>query len=53
MTDKYNDVAMAFPPGRAPLVIAAFYDTDEHAKDMRDADQAVLAEVGRLAAVWQ
>jgi beta-lactamase class A len=52
MTDKYNDLAVAFPPGRAPLVVTAFYDTDEHATDMRDEDQAVLAEVGRLAAAW-
>lgn len=52
MTDKYNDIAIAFPPGRGPLVITAFYDTDEHARDMRDEDQAVLAAVGRLAAAW-
>ncbi len=52
MTDKYNDLAVVFPPGRAPVVITAFYDTDEHATEMRDADQAVLAEVGRLAAAW-
>lgn len=50
MTDKYNDLAVVFPPGRAPLVIAAYYDTDEHSADIRDADQAVLADVGRLVA---
>jgi beta-lactamase class A len=52
MTDKYNDIAITFPPGRGPLIITAFYDTDEHAAEMRDADQAVLAEVGRMAATW-
>jgi beta-lactamase class A len=52
MTDKYNDIAVAFPPGRSAIVIAAFYDSDEHAKEMRDEDQAVLAEVGRLVAAF-
>lgn len=52
MTDKINDLAVTFPPGRAALVIAAYYDTDEHSKDARDEDQAVLAEVGRIAAGW-
>lgn len=53
MPDKYNDVAIAWPPGKAPLVISAFYETARpHNKGMRDQDQAVLAEVGRLAAAW-
>jgi beta-lactamase class A len=52
MTDKCNDIAIAFPPGKAPLIITAYYDTDEHSNDTRDEDQAVLAEVGRLAAAW-
>lgn len=51
-TDKYNDVAIAFPPGRGALVVTAFYDTGKHFKDIRDEDQAVLAQVGRLAAAW-
>ena len=51
MTDKYNDVAIVWPaPKRAPFVIAAYYDTPRHSADMRDEDQAVLAEVGRIAA---
>lgn len=50
MVDKYNDVAIAWPPGRAPLVISAYYETAVAHGDMRDEDQAVLAEVGRLAA---
>lgn len=52
MTDKYSDVAIAWPPGRMPIVIAAYYDTAHHAEHMRDDDQAVLAEVGRFAAAW-
>jgi beta-lactamase class A len=53
MPDKYNDVAIAWPPGKAPLVISAFYETARpHKRGMRDQDQAVLAEVGRIAATW-
>jgi len=52
MTDKINDVAVAFPPGRGALVITAYYDSDRRSKDVSDADQAVLAEVGRLASAW-
>jgi beta-lactamase class A len=52
MPDKYNDVAIAWPPGKAPLVIAAFFETSSPHPAMRDQDQAVLAEVGRIAAAW-
>ncbi len=52
MTDKYNDVAITFPPSKAPIIIAAFYDTGQQGEDMRDEDMAVLAEVGRIAAKW-
>ena len=50
MTDKINDVAIAFPPGRSALVVVAFYDSSRRSEEVRDQDQAVLAEVGRLAA---
>jgi beta-lactamase class A len=50
MTDKINDVAIAFPPGRSALVVVAFYDSSRRSEEIRDQDQAVLAEVGRLAA---
>lgn len=53
MPDKYNDVAIAWPPGKAPVVISAFYETARpHKGGMRDEDQAVLAEVGRIAVAW-
>jgi beta-lactamase class A len=53
MTDKYNDVAITFPPGKAPIIIAAYYDSGREGDDsVRDKDQAVLAEVGRIAAKW-
>ncbi len=52
MTDKYNDVALAWPPGRAPMIVAAYFDTATRSSEMRDVDQAVLADVGRIAAAW-
>jgi len=53
MMDKYNDIAIAWPPGRAPLIVTAFYETPKsHGGKMRDQDQAVLAEVGRIAGEW-
>lgn len=54
MTDKYNDVAITWPAaGRAPVLISAYYETAvSHGGRMRDEDQAVLAEVGRIAARW-
>ena len=52
MTDKYNDVAAVWPPGKPPIVVAAYFDTAVTSPGMRDDDQAVLAEVGRIAAAW-
>ncbi|MFN8957627.1 MAG: class A beta-lactamase [Hyphomonadaceae bacterium] len=52
MTDKYNDVAIIWPPGRAPLIIAAYFNTNIGFGEMRDEFQAVLAEAGRIAARW-
>ena len=37
-----NDVAIALPPGRAPILIAAYYTAD-------DARNTVIADAGRLA----
>lgn len=42
-----NDVAIAWPPGRAPLIIAAYL---EGARGSDAERSAVLAEVGRIAA---
>lgn len=50
MTDKYNDVAIVWPPGRKPLIVAAYFDTNRRSAEMRDEDQAVLAAVGKIAA---
>lgn len=52
MPDRYNDIAITWPPGKAPLVITAFFETRQPHTRMRDQDQAVLAQVGRIAAAW-
>lgn len=50
LTTKLNDVAWIEPPGRAPIVVAAYFDVGVATDEMRDQDLAVLAEVGRLVA---
>ena len=53
LMDKYNDIAITWPPGKAPLIVTAYYETAKaHGGKMRDEDQAVLAEVGRIANAW-
>ncbi|MBB5706502.1 class A beta-lactamase [Sphingopyxis panaciterrulae] len=52
MMNKYNDIAVAFPPQGAPLLIAAYYEGPVATDTMRDEDEAVLAAVARLAAEW-
>lgn len=49
---KYNDVACVWPPGSAPIIIAAYYTTPSNSNEVRDEDQAILAEVGRIAVAW-
>ncbi len=44
-----NDYAIARRPGRAPLVVAAYYDRDAMGLE---AQEAVLREVGGLVADW-
>ena len=50
--NKTNDVAIFWPPSRSPVIVTAYYEADGKYDDIRDADQAVLAEVGRIAAAW-
>lgn len=52
MGDKVNDLAVLWPPGRAPVVVTAFFDSARTSAETRDEDQALLAEVGRIAATW-
>jgi beta-lactamase class A len=44
-----NDVAVIWPPGRAPLIVTGYY---RHAKATPAQRDAVLAEVGRVAAAF-
>jgi len=48
VTVKCNDVVWVEPPRRAPVVVAAYYDTGTVADWPSDANQEVLAEVGRI-----
>jgi beta-lactamase class A len=50
--NKTNDIAIAWPPGRPPVIIAAFLETPYHGEDIRAQDQRVLADAGRIAASW-
>jgi beta-lactamase class A len=51
MPDRINDVAIFWPPGRKPFVLACFYEGPTQSTDwIRPQDEAVLREVGRLAA---
>ena len=52
MTDKVNDLAITWPPGRAPVVITAYFDSSRRTNATQPADEAALAEVGRIAAAW-
>lgn len=51
-TNKCNDIAITFPPRRDPIVIAGYFDSGEYTGQTEDRHQAVLAEVGRIAAEW-
>lgn len=48
--NKTNDVAIFWPPARPPVIVTAFYEADGKYEEIRAGDQAVLAEVGRIAA---
>ena len=53
MPGKCNDVAICWPSGRAPLIVTAFYETPAPRRDgLDEVDEAVLAEVGRIAVAW-
>lgn len=51
-TNKSNDVAITFPHGKMPIVIAAYYDSGEYTPQREPRHDAVLAEVGKIAALW-
>jgi beta-lactamase class A len=51
MPNRTNDLAIALREGRAPLIITAYVESP-YFDGIKDEDQAVLAEVGRIAAAW-
>jgi beta-lactamase class A len=50
--DRYNDIAIAWPPSKPPIIVTCYYESPVKSENMRDEDQAVLAQVGRIAAAW-
>jgi beta-lactamase class A len=56
MESKINDIAVLFPPGRAPLVVTCFYEPTGAPQLVRAQDEAVLAAVGQIVTdrdVWK
>ncbi len=49
MPNRTNDVAVIWPPNKAPLVVAAFYEATAAYPKTRSQDEAVLAEAMRVA----
>lgn len=52
MGNKYNDIAAVTPPGKPPILITAYYESAVESEEMRGEDEAVLAEVARIAVEW-
>jgi beta-lactamase class A len=53
MPDRINDAAVFWPPRREPWALACFYEGPAKSTEwVRAQDEAVLAEVGRLAAAF-
>ena len=52
MPNRHNDVAVIWLAQRAPIVVAAYYETSQPWPALRPEDDAVLAAVGRIVAGW-
>ncbi len=50
--NRVNDVAVAWPEGGPRLVVSCYYESPVRIDEIRDVDQAVLAQVGSLAATY-
>lgn len=50
--EKVNDLAIVWVPEKKPLIITTYYEGTGKGEEKRAADEAVLAEVGRIAADW-
>jgi beta-lactamase class A len=54
MPDKVNDLAIVWPPGQAPWIVAAYYEGPQrNSPRLRPEDEAVLADVGRIVSAWR
>jgi beta-lactamase class A len=51
-TNKCNDIAISFPPGRSAIIVAAYFDSGEYTPQVEARHEAVLARVGKIAAEW-
>ena len=51
-TNKCNDIAIAFPPGRDAIIVSTYFDSGEYTPQVEARHEAVLAKVGRVAAEW-
>jgi beta-lactamase class A len=51
-TNKCNDIAITFPNRGNPIVVAAYFDSGEFTAQVEARHEAVLAEVGKIAAAW-
>jgi beta-lactamase class A len=51
-TNKCNDVAVAFPPGRSAIIVTAYFDSGEYTPQVEARHEAVLGAVGRIAVQW-
>ncbi|MFB9067122.1 class A beta-lactamase [Pseudofulvimonas gallinarii] len=52
MANKLNDVAVAWPPGRAPLVVAAYYESRGHSPGTWRDEESIFPPIARIAAAW-
>ena len=51
-TNKCNDIAITFPPGKSAIIVAAYFDSGEYTQQVEARHEAVLAQVGVIAAEW-
>lgn len=50
MKPKVNDVAIAWPPGRAPIVISAFFEGPKMGQENSSEMEKILAEAAQMSA---
>ena len=51
--NKTNDLAVLYPPkGRAPVIVAGYFERPVYSEAGREEDEAVLKALGEIAAAW-